>query len=206
MANPLTAEAPDRSADRRPGAIVLARHGEPALSRRVRLSAQQYRDFWASYEVLGIAPGQTPPETLKRIVDKAGALLASTRLRSVESASMLAAGRKVVQHDLLVEAPLPPPAWPAWIRLSPRTWGFLARVWWWFFNHHEGQETRAAAETRADEAAALLIDYAEKGEDVLVLAHGFFNFMIGRALRRRGWRLAASEGYKYWSTRRFERL
>jgi len=206
MANPLTAEAPDRSAARRPGAIVLARHGEPALSRRVRLSAQQYRDFWASYEVLGIAPGQTPPATLKRIVEKAGALLASTRLRSVESASILAAGRKVAQHDLLVEAPLPPPAWPAWIRLSPMTWGFLARVWWWFFNHHEGQETRAAAEARADEAAALLIEYAEKGEDVLVLAHGFFNFMIGRALRRRGWRLAASEGYKYWSTRRFERL
>ena len=206
MANPLTAEAPDRSAARRPGAIVLARHGEPALSRRVKLSAQQYRDFWASYEVLGIAPGQTPPEALKRIVDKAGALLASTRLRSVESAAILAAGRKVVQHDLLVEAPLPPPAWPAWIRLSPRTWGFLARVWWWFFNHHEGQETRAAAEQRADQAAALLIGHAETGEDVLVLAHGFFNFMIGRALRRRGWRLAASEGYKYWSTRRFERL
>ena len=40
----------------------------------------------------------------------------------------------------------------------------------------------------------------------MVLAHGFFNFMIGRALRRRGWRLVSSQGYKYWSTRRFERL
>ena len=40
----------------------------------------------------------------------------------------------------------------------------------------------------------------------MVLAHGFFNYMIGRALKRRGWKLTASEGYKYWSTRRFERL
>ena len=206
MANALTAERSDPPPKRPSGAIILARHGEPALSRRVRLSAQQYRDFWASYEVLGILPGQTPPETLTRIVEKAGTLLASTRPRSVESAKALAGGRKVVQHELLVEAPLPPPKWPDWIRLSPMAWGFLARVWWWFFNHHEGQETRAAAEKRADEAAALLIDYAETGEDVLVLAHGFFNFMIGRALRRRGWRLAASEGYKYWSTRRFEPL
>lgn len=205
MANVLTAEAPDRPQARRPGAIILARHGEPALSRKVKLSARQYRDFWASYEVLGIRPGQTPPEALAGFVKSAGTLVASTRLRSLESAQALAGGREVIQHDILVEAPLPPPAWPDWIRLSPMLWGFLARVWWWFLDHHEGQETRIAAERRAGEAADLLIAYAEKGEDVVVLAHGFFNFMIGRALRRRGWRLAASEGYKYWSTRRFER-
>jgi hypothetical protein len=29
--------------------------------------------------------------------------------------------------------------------------------------------------------------------------------MIGRALKRRGWRLTHSEGYKYWSMRRFVR-
>ena len=184
---------------------MLARHGEPALSRKVRLSAEEYREFWASYEVLGILPGQTPPERLIGFVEKAGSLVASTRLRSRESAQRLVGEREFVRHDLLVEAPLPPPNWPSWIRLSPRIWGFLARFWWWFFNHHEGQETRAAAERRAHDAAAMLIDLAEGGEDVVVLAHGFFNYMIGRALKRRGWRLTLSEGYKYWSMRRFDR-
>lgn len=205
MASASTAEVPDVPTRHRPGAIVLARHGEPALSRKVRLSATQYRDFWAKYEVLGILPGQTPPTLLMNFVEKAGKLVASTRLRSIESANILAGGRQVIQHEVLIEAPLPPPDWPAWIRLSPMMWGFLARVWWWFFDHHEGQESRLDAEGRADEAAALLIGYAEHGEDVVVLAHGFFNFMIGRALRRRGWKLKSSEGYKYWSTRRFER-
>jgi hypothetical protein len=205
MARALTAETSDRPTAPGCGAIVLARHGEPALSREVRLSAEQYRDFWARYEVLGILPGQTPPHTLTKLVAVAGTLISSTRLRSVESAIALAGGRSFVQHEVLVEAPLPPPPWPDWIRLSPRIWGFLARVWWWFFNHHEGQETRIAAERRAEAAAELLIGYAERGEDVVVLAHGFFNYMIGRALRRRGWKLTASEGYKYWSTRRFER-
>lgn len=206
MANALSAEVSDPPAARRLGAIILARHGEPALSRKVRLNAKEYRDFWARYEVLGIRPGQAPPEALLRFVAKAGALVASTRLRSVESANALAGGREVLQHELLVEAPLPPPDWPDWIRLSPMIWGFIARLWWWFLDHNEGQETRVAAERRADEAASLLIGYAERGEDVVVLAHGFFNFMIGRALRRRGWKLVSSEGYKYWSTRRFERL
>ena len=206
MASALTAEDPGAPVRQRIGAIILARHGEPALSRKVKLSAAEYREFWARYEVLGILPGQTPPAQLMQFVEKAGTLLSSTRLRSIESAAALAGGRQVVPHEMLVEAPLPPPPWPGWIRFSPKIWGFLARLWWWFFNHHEGQETRRAAEARAAAAADLLIGHATEGEDVVVLAHGFFNFMIGRALRKRGWRLVSSEGYKYWSTRRFERL
>jgi broad specificity phosphatase PhoE len=204
MASALTAEVPAASKTR-PGAIVLARHGEPVLSRKVRLNAQEYRDFWASYEVLGLLPGQSPPQTLMAFVERCGTLVASTRLRSIESAEKLAQGRDFARDPLLVEAPLPPPNWPAWIRLSPSLWGFIARVWWWFFNHHEGQETRSEAEVRADEAAAMLERLAAHGEDVVVLAHGFFNFMIGRSLKRRGWRLVDSEGWKYWSMRRFER-
>jgi broad specificity phosphatase PhoE len=201
----LTADATAARPSGRRGAIVLARHGEPALSRRVKLTAAEYRKFWADYEILGILPGQTPPAQLLRFVEKAGSLHASTRLRAIESAQTLAGAREFARHDFLIEAPLPPPNWPSWIKLSPRLWGFFARVWWWFFDHHEGQETRGEAEKRADHAADVLAAMADQGEDVVVLAHGFFNYMIGRALKRRGWRLTLGEGYKYWSTRRFER-
>jgi hypothetical protein len=209
MANALTAQGPAATpragSAKASGAIVLARHGEPILSRKVRLNAQGYREFWASYEVLGLLPGQSPPKMLMVFVERCGALVASTRLRSIESAEKLAQGRAFAREALLVEAPLPPPDWPGWIRLPPAIWGVIARFWWWFFNHHEGQETRGEAEARADEAAVMLERLAAQGEDVVVLAHGFFNFMIGRALKRRGWRLAHSEGWKYWSMRRFER-
>jgi broad specificity phosphatase PhoE len=204
MASVLSAETAERQAQGH-GAIVLARHGEPALSRKVRLSASEYREFWANYEVLGILPGQTPPDQLKRFVAECGTLLSSTRLRAIESAQALAGDRAFERHDLLIEAPLPPPPLPRWIRLSPRTWGFLARVWWWFSDRHEGGETRSQAEIRADRAAALLIGLAASGENVVVLAHGFFNYMIGRSLKKLGWRLVESEGYRYWSMRRFER-
>jgi broad specificity phosphatase PhoE len=204
MASVLTAPpVPARAV--RHGAIILARHGEPALSRKVKLTAAGYREFWANYEVLGILPGQTPPQELRAFVESCGTLVSSTRLRSIESAQKLAGERPFDRHDVLIEAPLPPPNLPGWIKLSPSVWGFLARFWWWFFNHHEGQETRTEAEIRAERAAALLIGLAAGGEDVVVLAHGFFNYMIGRALRRMGWKLVKSEGYKYWSTRRFER-
>ena len=204
-ARALTAEVPAATAGRSTGAIVLARHGEPALSRQVKLTAKGYRAFWATYEVGGIVPGQVPPTALVGFVATSGTIVSSSRLRAVESAGVLAPGRDFSRHDEMIEAPLPPPPWPEWIRLSPRIWGFFARFWWWYFNHHEGQETRAAAEARVEGVADRLESLAGQGQDVLVVAHGFFNFMVGRALRRRGWRQTRSEGYKYWSTRRFER-
>jgi len=197
--------APSKSAVLRHGAIILARHGEPALSRKVMLTAEEYRTFWASYEIGGILPGQTPPERLRDFVEGCGALVSSTRRRAIESARTLVGEREFPHHEILIEAPLPPPNFPSWFKLSPRIWGFVARVWWWFFNHHAGEESRAEAEARADKAAALLIGLAAGGENVVVLAHGFFNHLIGRSLKKLGWRLVESEGYKYWSMRRFER-
>jgi broad specificity phosphatase PhoE len=188
------------------GAITLARHGEPALSRKVRLSSREYREFWARYELMGLLPGQNPPEHLVGFVDACDVLISSTRLRAIESAEAVGQGKAFTRDELLIEAPLPPPRWPSWIRLSPRIWGFLARFHWWFFNHHQGEESRRDAEARADRAAAKLETIAEGGRNVVVLAHGFFNVLIDRALRKRGWRRVSREGYKYWSTRRFERF
>ena len=172
----------------KPGAVILARHGQPALSRRVMLSADQYREWWADYEVGGLVDGQSPPQPLKDAAQRAGFIIASTRLRSVESATALCSGRAFAEDPLFIEAPLPPPHWPRWLKLSPRIWGVISRFWWWLFNQHDQQESRIEAEARADEAARQLIALAAGGQDVLVVAHGFFNTMVGLALRRRGWR------------------
>jgi len=186
------------------GSIILARHGEPALSRKVRLTSAEYRDWWARYEVGGLKEAQTPPSRLVATARDAGVILASTRRRAVETAQALAADRAFAQDEALIEAPLPPPALPRWVKLSPRHWGVVARFWWWFSNRHQ-EETRVEAQTRADAVADTLIERAQNGDDVLVLAHGFFNTMVGRALRRRGWRCTDDGGYRYWSARRFEK-
>jgi hypothetical protein len=101
-------DAPDH-----PGAVILARHGEPALSRKVLLSAAQYRDWWARYEAGGIAADQAPPAMLQTVADKAGFIIASARQRSIESARLLAKGRAFAEDPIFVEAPLPPPDAPA---------------------------------------------------------------------------------------------
>jgi broad specificity phosphatase PhoE len=197
---------PSAAARTRPGAIVLARHGEPAISRKVKLTSAGYVAWWARYEETGIWPDHSPPDSLVACAQSAALILCSTRPRAIETARAVAGGRSFEIDPALVEAPLPPPAWPNWIKLSPRTWGVVARIWWGFFNRHEdGQESRVHAEVRADAVAERLAAQAEAEGDVLVLAHGFFNLMIGWSLKRQGWKLTEDQGFHYWKSRRFER-
>ena len=189
----------------RPGAITLTRHGQPELSRRCWLTSEGYRNWWARYEVLGLRAGQTPPAALLETARGAGAIIASIRPRAIESANAISQGREVIIDALFVEAPLPPPKLPDWFKLSPRWWGVLSRMTWHMGHGVEGHETRAEAEARAAEAARALIARAEAGQDILVLAHGYFNHMVGRQLKANGWRLVRNQGFKYWSQRRFER-
>jgi broad specificity phosphatase PhoE len=186
------------------GAVILARHGEPALSRRVTLTAEGYRDWWARYEEGGLKDGQAPPPSLLAMARSADAVVSSTRERSIQSARAIAEGRDVRSDPLFVEAPLPSPPLPPWFKLPPRWWGVLSRFCWWAFDYHDGQESLAEAEARAGRAAKALADRAAAGEEVVLIAHGFFNAMIGRALTARGWRKTLDQGYRYWSARRFE--
>ena len=204
--SPQTAASATASSARPVGAITLARHGRPALSRKVLLTSQGYRDWWAAYEEGGLCRKQAPPQGLLDTAGRAGAIFVSTRPRALETAGHVANGRDVLADPVFIEAPLPPPAFPGWVRLSPRWWGVVSRVWWWAFDFHpDGEESRDQARERAARAADLLIEHAERGDEVLVLAHGFFNAMIGHRLKALGWRCTRDQGFRYWSSRRFEK-
>ena len=185
--------------------ITLARHGEPALNRNIKLTAKDYLHWWARYEESGLLAGQTPPADLVSLAQQADIIITSTRQRSIETAQAVCSERSFSSHALFIEAPLPPPPFPDLVKTSPRIWGVLSRLWWWFFNHHGGQETRAEARLRAVEAARQLTELADQGQDVLLLAHGFFNTMIGIELKRLGWKSVLDQGYDYWSQKRYQR-
>ncbi len=203
MADVTTADQPSPPVT--PGVITLARHGEPALSRDLTLNAPEYGEWWGRYEEGGLKAGQTPPDDLVQIARDADVLFSSTRRRSIETAQAVVGDRPFTSDPVFIEAPLPPPPWPLWLRMSPKRLGFFARFWWWFFDNHGGQETRRQAEARADQAADRLIAIADQGQDVLVMAHGFFNWMIAESLKRRGLTKLLDQGHGYWSLKRFRR-
>jgi len=187
------------------GSIVLVRHGEPALSRKITLNSAEYRAWWGRYEEGGIREGQVPPPALLETAREADVIFVSTRVRAQETAAAIVGGKAVTLDADLIEAPLPPPPIPSFVRFNPKTWGFWTRVMWWYFNRHEDQESRAQAEVRAGRVADRLIARAGAGEKVLVVAHGFFNTMLGIELKKRGWAHVDGRGHRYWTAKRYER-
>jgi broad specificity phosphatase PhoE len=194
-----------RETSPKPGMIVLARHGEPALSRKISLNAAGYRRWWAVYEEGGILEGQTPPADLLDVARQADVIYVSTRRRALETADAVVCDKPVIRDSMFIEAPLPPPPLPDFIKFGPKIWGVISRTAWWFFGYNAGEETRPQAQARVRIAARRLVAHADNGENVLVVAHGFFNQMMALELRGLGWRLVSNNGFKYWATKRFER-
>ena len=184
----------------RAGSIVLARHGRPRGDRTVKITWQEYIDWWAAYDRDGLHPDQTPSEKLKERASEADVIFASTLRRAIETAEAVAGGKTISTDPVFIEAPLPPP--PVLGRRTPRAWGVWARVFWWF-GRHAGQETRQEAEQRAEAAVATVTARALRGDNVLVCAHGWFNRMMRPVLRAQGWKCVEDHGDGYWSYRRY---
>ena len=184
----------------KPGPIIVARHGRPALDRAAgpRLSWQEYKDWWARYEIGSLAEGQEAPQKLKDIVADSDVVLSSSRPRARETAMKAAPWADIESSELFWEANLPPPTWER-VRFLPKTWNILARAAWLRGHKLDGEGIRDA-EARAEQAVDYLIDRAQEGQ-VFLAAHGWFNRMLRPRLRKRGWTCKQDGGDRYWSYR-----
>lgn len=184
--------------------IVIGRHGKPALSRKIFLDAAGYESWWEQYDAGGLAAGQVAPDRLRRVIAGCKHVISSPLRRAMETAASAAPGRELEVNDLFVEAPLPPPLFPSFVRFRPRTWGAVARFSWWLGFHRE-HESRQEAEARAELAAGHLITAAEQHGSVAVLAHGWFNRMMRPVLLRRGFVCLRNGGDWHWAFRVYVR-
>ena len=106
-------------------------------------------------------------------------------------------------YSLFVEAALPPPPVP-WIKLSPTMWGRISRAFWFMGYSPEGVEGHRTARRRVSRIADLLIEEASDGDDVLLCAHGYLNWMFDHHIRKRGWERIVHDGEnEYWSYRAY---
>ena len=102
-------------------------------------------------------------------------------------------------EDIFVEAPLASPRIPL-LRMRVPKWAVISRLLWHLGFHPGIENPRAGAAARrpgrghADRRRA-----RERGIAALV-AHGYFNWMIGRELKRRGFSRTGSHQARYWNT------
>lgn len=184
--------------------ILIGRHGKPALSRKVWLSAEGYRQWWRAYDEGGLAEKQKIPRKLLNSVAKIDKIIASPLPRALETAKALAGDKPIETNEIFVEAPLPPPPIPSFIKFRPKIWGFVARCTW-YVGMHDGLESHEEAKLRASAAADFLDEQATTHKSLAVFAHGWFNRMMRPYLIAKGYECIEDGGDGHWSYRVYQK-
>ncbi len=178
--------------------ILLIRHGQPHIALSPRTSHAGFADYIDAYEQAGLSPSNLPPEELRDLVLELDHVFTSGVPRSQQSAERLAPHAELVADPLFAEAPLASPPIPLLTMRVPK-WAVVSRILWHAGFHPEIENPRAAAK-RAGKAADILIARAKKSGVTALVAHGYFNWMIGRDLVRRNFTRTGSHQARYWNT------
>jgi broad specificity phosphatase PhoE len=178
--------------------IILVRHGRPAIPTGERTSHHGFRDYIDAYEAAGLDPQSVPPEEAQDLVKELSAIYTSGRPRSQDSARALAPHAELLADPLFVEAPLASPRIPL-LKLRVPAWAVMSRILWHAGYHPEIENYRRAKQ-RAKEAADILTARAQEDGVTALVAHGYFNAMIGRELARRGFRKTGAHRVRFWNS------
>lgn len=191
-----------RSAASLPVRIILIRHGRPAIETNPRTSHRGFRSYIDAYEAAGLDPESAPPEELQDLVKELDSVFTSGRPRAHDSARALAPQAELIADPLFVEAPLASPRIPL-LRMKVPKWAVVARILW-HAGYHPEIENYRRAKHRAAQAADILMDRAREEGVAVLVAHGYFNAMIGRELRRRGFEQSGSHRVRFWNAVTYE--
>jgi len=183
--------------------IVLIRHGQPHIHLAPRTSHAGFADYIGNYEAAGLAPDSLPPQELSALGRELTHIFTSGRPRSDQSATALAPRAELIVDPLFVEAPLASPRLPL-LRMRVPKWAVISRILW-HVGFHPGIENPSQASNRAAKAADILVARARQQGLSALVAHGYFNWMIGRQLVKRGFHRTGSHKARYWNTVTYEK-
>ena len=178
--------------------ILLIRHGQPHIALSPRTHHAGFTDYIGAYEKAGLSPANLPPEELRDLVRELDHVFTSGLPRSHQSAARLAPHAELIADPLFAEAPLASPPIPL-LKMAVPKWAVVSRILWHAGFHPRIENPRGAA-GRAAQAADTLIARARKTGVTALVAHGYFNWMIGRQLARRGFHRTGNHQARYWNT------
>ena len=181
-----------------PMRIILICHGRPAIPTAPRTSHHEFRSYIDAYEDAGLDPESAPPNELQDLVGELDAIFTSGRKRSVDSARALAPNAELIADPLFAEAPLASPPIPL-LRMKVPKWAVVARILW-HAGYHPEIENYRRAKHRAVQAADILMRRARDEGAAALVAHGYFNLIIGHELRRRGFTKSGSHRAQFWNS------
>ncbi|WP_416825565.1 histidine phosphatase family protein [Ectobacillus polymachus] len=183
--------------------ISLIKHGRKEMTSDF-MNARQFRKWLVQYNKKNILPEKNIPNDTVEAIRSAKIVLSSTATSAIQTATLLTDSLSFVQNPIFDETDLPfVIKVPQWVKLKPSGWITMSRTLWMagFSNHIESY---AQATHRAKQATDLLIGYALCYDRVALVGHDYFNTMIAKELRKRGWSGPMLVSYDYWDTATYE--
>jgi broad specificity phosphatase PhoE len=163
-----------------------------------RTPTWQCASFWCGTDGRRSRPALAlPPEELQDLVGELTAVFTSDKPRSQDSARALAPNAELIADPLFEEAPLASPRIPL-LRMGVPSWAVMARILW-HAGYHPEIENYRRAKHRAVKAADILMARAREDGLAVLVAHGYFNAIIGRELRRRDFNKTGSHRVRFWN-------
>lgn len=177
-------------------AIHLVRHAKPLFDASLHVRGGDLAPLIGAYDQAALE--SIPPPMA---IGDVGVLFASDLRRSTESAAAFFPRLTYRSLSVFREAETPQRL-PRFLALRFSTATILARGAW-LCGYSPGIESFAEARVRAKEASTILVAKSQAPGDVVLVGHGFFNRMIGNALKGLGWKLCASTGDSFGGIRTY---
>jgi len=172
--------------------IFLIRHQRPVVSKQGWFSQQQACQFLSEYDVCAIEELVTKPTGLP--AEQLSKVYCSSLPRAKQTAQAIF-GPEVTLIEDPVFNEFPRQVFPLpFFKFPIKFWLFGARMLWLLGLNTRGLESFRQAKKRARKAAQQLAHQAKTDGKVVLVAHGFLNFFIRRALRRMGWHVVRYDG------------
>lgn len=172
--------------------IIIIRHGKVQMRWPDKCDSKEFDDACARYDFSEI---ENIPECLAD--DTSCKIYVSTLKRSMETAKVLFPGKQLYELPEIIEVPLKSfrdtnKVYPLWL------WNGIGRIQW-LLNSKRQTETRKETSDRADK----VIDFLEnKGEDCILITHGFFMNTFLKKLKKRGYLLNGERRIKIGNLQR----
>jgi broad specificity phosphatase PhoE len=184
--------------------IYLIRHARPLINRKGFFSKAQAQRYLQEYNEAEVEAILEKSEHLP--LDRITRVFCSTLPRAKATALMLF-GKEV---ELIEDATFKEFENRIWGlplgRFPLKWWQVTSRILWLLGLNQKDIESFRQAKVRASQAAQHLIQEAEKTGIAVLVAHGFLNAFIKRALRKQGWKVVINGGSKYVGVTRLEKL
>lgn len=156
--------------------IIIYRHAKPKVSDKEIISGRDFPQWVQRYDESGIYNN-------KIVCTKEDVVYTSNLLRSIETGHLI--GKRIIKNPLIMEAGIPLIRFPA-VRLKAKKWLFVSRLLW-ILGFKTECESLADVKIRVIKAVDSFESQLSGNERVVIVGHGFTNWLIKRELLYRGW-------------------